>query len=87
MNAQLLDLSARYTDRYPDVLVLKDKIAKTEKLRDQLIAEAKLKQATKAPLSRALSWTPQTVHRRCSCRANCKPMNWRLVTVSMRFQP
>ena len=35
MNAQLLDLSARYTDRYPDVLVLKDKIAKTEKLRDE----------------------------------------------------
>lgn len=49
MNAQLLDLSSRYTDRYPDVLVLKDKIAKTEKLRDELIAEAKRRQASKAP--------------------------------------
>jgi succinoglycan biosynthesis transport protein ExoP len=47
LNAQLLDLSSRYTERYPDVLVLKDKIAKTEKLRDQLMAEAKLRQATK----------------------------------------
>ncbi len=49
LNAQLLDLSSRYTDRYPDVLVLKDKIAKTEKMRDQLIADAKNKATVKGP--------------------------------------
>lgn len=38
LKSQLLDLSSRYTDRYPDVLKLKDQIAKTERLRDQLAA-------------------------------------------------
>jgi len=47
LNAQLLDLSTRYTDRYPDVLALKDKIARTEKVRDQLVVDAKRRQALK----------------------------------------
>jgi polysaccharide chain length determinant protein (PEP-CTERM system associated) len=41
MQEELLSLSTRYTDQYPDVLALKEQIAKTEKLRDNLIAEAK----------------------------------------------
>lgn len=40
LRAQLADLSSRYTDRYPDVLKLKEQIAKTEKLRSQLAASA-----------------------------------------------
>jgi len=40
LRAQLADLSSRYTDRYPDVLKLKEQIVKTEKLRNQLAASA-----------------------------------------------
>jgi len=36
LRAKLVDLSSRYTDRYPDVLRVKDEIAKTEKRRDDL---------------------------------------------------
>jgi len=38
MRSQLLDLSSRYTDEYPDVVKLKQQIARTEKMRDQLAA-------------------------------------------------
>ncbi len=38
LRAQLVDLSSRYTDQYPDVLKLKGQIAKTQKLRDELAA-------------------------------------------------
>lgn len=38
LRAQLVDLSSRYTDQYPDVLKLKDQIAKTEKIREELLA-------------------------------------------------
>jgi len=41
LRAELTDLSARYTDRHPDVRKLKDQIAQTEQMRDQLIADAK----------------------------------------------
>jgi polysaccharide chain length determinant protein (PEP-CTERM system associated) len=41
LRAKLVDLSSRYTDRYPDVLRVKDEIAKTEKRRDDLLAELK----------------------------------------------
>ena len=45
LKAQLADLSARYTDRHPDVRKLKEQIAKTEKTRDQLLASQKEKAA------------------------------------------
>jgi succinoglycan biosynthesis transport protein ExoP len=38
LKAQLADLSSHYTDRHPDVRKTKDQIAKTERMRDQLIA-------------------------------------------------
>jgi len=38
LRAQLADLSSHYTDRHPDVRKLKEQIAKTEKMRDQLLA-------------------------------------------------
>ncbi len=47
LKTQLLDLSSRYTDNYPDILSLKDQIAKTQKLRDDLIADAKRRQSGK----------------------------------------
>jgi succinoglycan biosynthesis transport protein ExoP len=47
LRAQLADLSSRYTDQHPDVRKLKDQIAKTEKMRDQLMADLKTR-ASKA---------------------------------------
>ena len=38
--SKLADLSARYNDRYPDLLSLKDEIAKTEKRRDELLTNS-----------------------------------------------
>lgn len=43
LKAKLADLSSHYTDRYPDVQNLKSEIAKTEKMREALIAETKPK--------------------------------------------
>lgn len=48
LKAQLADLSSHYTDRHPDVRKLKEQIAKTEKMRDQLLANMKEKDATAA---------------------------------------
>jgi len=36
-----VDLSSRYTDEYPDVIKLKEQIAKTEKVRKELLAAPK----------------------------------------------
>jgi succinoglycan biosynthesis transport protein ExoP len=41
LKAQLADLSSHYTDRHPDVRKVKDQIAKTEKMRDQFLANLK----------------------------------------------
>jgi len=38
LRQRFASLSARYTDRYPDVIRLKEEIAKTEKMRDDLLA-------------------------------------------------
>ncbi len=45
LRAQLADLSSHYTDRHPDVRKVKEQIARTEKLRDQLLARLKAKAA------------------------------------------
>jgi succinoglycan biosynthesis transport protein ExoP len=45
LRAQLADLSSHYTDRHPDVRKVKEQIAKTEKMRDQMIASLKAKGA------------------------------------------
>ena len=39
LRTKLADLSSRYTDRYPEVVNVKDEIAKTEKARASLVAE------------------------------------------------
>jgi polysaccharide biosynthesis transport protein len=41
LRTELVDLSSRYTDQYPDVVKLKEQIAKTEKIRDELRASPK----------------------------------------------
>jgi polysaccharide chain length determinant protein (PEP-CTERM system associated) len=41
LRSQLVDLSSLYTDQYPDVVKLKQQIAKTEKLREEIIANPK----------------------------------------------
>jgi succinoglycan biosynthesis transport protein ExoP len=43
LRAQLADLSSHYTDRHPDVRKLKEQIAKTEKMRDQIAADLRAK--------------------------------------------
>src|SRR5581483_7852602 len=45
LRAQLTDLTSRYTDQHPDVRKVKEEIAKTERLRDQLLASLKTKPA------------------------------------------
>lgn len=41
LRAELVDMSSRYTDQYPDVVKLKEQIARTERLRDELLAAPK----------------------------------------------
>ena len=54
LRAQLADLSSRYTDRYPDVLSLKDQIAKMEKMRANLVANQRARES-KSPSDSAAS--------------------------------
>ena len=49
LKSQLAELSAHYTDRYPDVQNLKSEIAKTEKMRDELIADLRNKANSSQP--------------------------------------
>jgi len=46
LKGQLADLSSRYTERHPDVRKLKGQIAKTETMRDQILADLKAKSAS-----------------------------------------
>ena len=41
LKSQLADLSSHYTEKHPDVRKLKEQIAKTERMRDQLLSEIK----------------------------------------------
>ena len=45
LKAQLADLSSRYTDQHPDVRKVKEEIAETEKMRQQVLADMKAKAA------------------------------------------
>jgi len=45
LRAQLAELSARYTDRHPDIRKVKEQIARTEKTRDSLVADLATKSA------------------------------------------
>ena len=43
--AQLADLTSHYTDQHPDVRKMREQIAKTQKMKDQLLAQLKEKSA------------------------------------------
>lgn len=66
LKSQLADLSSRYTERHPDVRKLKDQVAKTEKMRQQILADIKAKSAaaetettaTPAPVALNANGTP-----------------------------
>jgi polysaccharide chain length determinant protein (PEP-CTERM system associated) len=45
LRAQLADLTSHYTEQHPDVRKVKEQIAKTEKMRSQLLADLKAKAA------------------------------------------
>jgi polysaccharide chain length determinant protein (PEP-CTERM system associated) len=53
LSSKLTNLSAHYTDRYPDVQNLKDEIAKTEKMRDELLVDLKAKSTSGGKASQA----------------------------------
>ena len=53
LKAQLADLTSHYTDRYPDVRKTKEQIARTEKMRDRIVAEmnAPVNNSSPAPVA------------------------------------
>jgi succinoglycan biosynthesis transport protein ExoP len=59
LRAELVDLSSRYTDEYPDVIKLKERIAKTEKVKEELIAAPK-KPVDEAALREAENLSPNS---------------------------
>ncbi len=76
LKAQLADLSSHYTDRHPDVRNLRDQIAKTEKMRDQVSRRSKdrrgqgfVKWQTGCSSSQT-KWIAETARRRFNSRAN-----------------
>jgi len=60
LKAQLADLSSRYTDLYPDVVKTKDQLAKTEKLRDDLIADSKRNEGKQPDKTSAANSAPDS---------------------------
>jgi succinoglycan biosynthesis transport protein ExoP len=61
LKAQLADLSSHYTDRHPDVRKLKDQIAKTEKMRQQALADLKTNATTTSQGGNPPASTPEAV--------------------------
>jgi polysaccharide chain length determinant protein (PEP-CTERM system associated) len=57
LRAQLTDLSSRYTDEYPDVRKVKDQIAKTERMRQQVQNDLKASAAKNTDASDGASYT------------------------------
>ena len=53
LSSKLTNLSAHYTDRYPDIQNLKDEIAETEKMRDELLVDLKAKSTSGGKASQA----------------------------------
>jgi succinoglycan biosynthesis transport protein ExoP len=61
LRAQLSDLSSHYTDRHPDVRKLKQQIAETEKTRDRIIADLKVKNSAPADPDAATTQDPSAM--------------------------
>ncbi|MGA3106755.1 MAG: XrtA system polysaccharide chain length determinant [Terriglobales bacterium] len=55
LKAQLADLTSHYTDNYPDVRKTKEQIARTEKIREKIVADMNNQPTNAAPTSSAPS--------------------------------
>jgi polysaccharide biosynthesis transport protein len=64
LRAQLTDLTSRYTERHPDVHNLQEQIAKTEKMREQAVANLKAGATTTSGTGNPLASTPDDVDSR-----------------------
>src|SRR5579863_4552268 len=62
LKAQLADLSSHYTDRHPDVRKLKEQIAKTEKMRDQALADLKAGATTTSGSDNPAASAPEQIN-------------------------
>jgi polysaccharide chain length determinant protein (PEP-CTERM system associated) len=59
---QLADLSSHYTDRHPDVRKVKQQIAKTEKMRQQILADLNARSTATQNDNSAVSSAPETLN-------------------------
>jgi polysaccharide chain length determinant protein (PEP-CTERM system associated) len=64
LKAQLADLSSHYTERHPDVRKLKEQIAKTEKMREQALADLKTSATTTSGSGNPPASTPDDLDSR-----------------------
>jgi uncharacterized protein involved in exopolysaccharide biosynthesis len=62
LKSQLADLSSRYTERHPDVRKLKEQVAKTEKMRQQILADLKTRSAAAQSDSNTASASPEILN-------------------------
>jgi polysaccharide biosynthesis transport protein len=61
LKSKLADLSSHYTDRHPDVRKLKDQIARTERMRQQISGELSIKPADNSDSTAAVPKTEDDV--------------------------
>jgi polysaccharide biosynthesis transport protein len=61
LKTELGEMSATFKDQHPEIRALKDKIARTEKLRDQLLANQKMKDGNAQPDSSAVAPAAESV--------------------------
>jgi polysaccharide biosynthesis transport protein len=62
LKSQLADLSSRYTERHTDVRKLKEQVAKTEKMREQILTDLKARSAATQKDNSSASPAPQTLN-------------------------
>jgi polysaccharide biosynthesis transport protein len=62
LKSQLADLSSRYTERHPDVRKLKEQVAKTEKMRQQILTDLKARSAAAQNDASSASSAPETLN-------------------------
>jgi polysaccharide biosynthesis transport protein len=61
LKGQLADLSSRYTDKHPDVRKTKEQIARTEKMRERIVADMGKGGDSSTPEATAASMDPKSV--------------------------
>ena len=61
LRRQLVDLSSSYNDQYPEIRILKDKIAATERLRQQLLTNQKASAETNVESSEPANSVPEAM--------------------------